>query len=158
MKEPCKEAVRAQTFESILKCGNWSCEHYDFLKKRHCSNWSPNTKCGFVDVGSAVRPPARVWRPVADVAGYTEMLIENPDMVNQPPHYEFSENLEVIDVIKIAIEKNFNGRDSIGVPAFLYSQVLKYLLRCGCKDSLEEDLKKAEFYLKDLIKEVESDI
>jgi len=74
------------------------------------------------------------------------------DMVNQPPHYQFTKELEVIDVIKIALERNMEEQGS--VEAYLYSQVLKYLLRCGCKGNMKEDLEKAEFYLKDLVKEI----
>jgi hypothetical protein len=106
--------------------------------------WNPRGGCDCEDVGPFVEKPPEVEY---------ERIIDSitVDMVNAPPHYMFTGNLEVIDVIKIAVEKNF-AED--GVAGGSYWQVLKYLLRCGCKGKCLEDLKKAEFYLKDLIKEV----
>jgi hypothetical protein len=88
-----------------------------------------------------------------------EDWVDDVDMVDAPPHYMFippedcqHSGWEVKDIIKIAVLKNFKN---FAVGASLYWQVLKYLLRCGCKDNMLEDLKKSEHYLKDLIKEVE---
>ena len=75
------------------------------------------------------------------------------DMVNKPKHYMLipEKEVEVIDVISAAVEQN-------GIPAVrahLYSNVLKYMLRCGRKGRFLEDLKKAQFYLNRMIENIE---
>ena len=75
------------------------------------------------------------------------------DLVNNPPHYDFIEGYEVKDIIEVAVKKNMS--EATHVQASMYWQVLKYLLRCGCKDAMLTDAKKAQFYLKDLIARLE---
>lgn len=66
------------------------------------------------------------------------------DMVNHPPHYTVGK-IEVIDFI---IDQEFG---------YLDGQIIKYVSRYRHKGSSIEDLKKAQFYLQRLIKEISSD-
>lgn len=70
------------------------------------------------------------------------------DNVNHPSHYKTNNGLEAIDVIRAFTE------DLKGVEAVDTSQVLKYICRWKKKNGLE-DLKKARWYLNDLIDWVE---
>lgn len=70
------------------------------------------------------------------------------DNVNHPSHYKTNNGLETIDVIRAFTE------DLKGVEAVDTSQVLKYICRWKKKNGLE-DLKKARWYLNDLIDWVE---
>lgn len=76
------------------------------------------------------------------------MKPEKIDNVNKPSHYQGSKGLESIEVID-----NFIG-DLPGKAAWCWGNAIKYLLRFQKKNGLE-DLKKAEFYLKRMIKELE---
>lgn len=70
------------------------------------------------------------------------------DMVNHPAHYETKSGLETIDVIKAFTE------DLNGIEAVCTANVIKYICRWKKKNGIE-DLKKAEWYLKYLIKSIE---
>lgn len=59
---------------------------------------------------------------------------KNKEMVNHPSHYA-GNGIEVIDVID-AFKLNFNLGNAV-----------KYILRCGKKDSPVQELKKAIWYL-----------
>lgn len=79
------------------------------------------------------------------------MKAGSDDMVNHPKHYELFPGVQVLEIVKGAIKFNkLTGNES-----YPYGNVLKYLLRCGNKGKKVEDLKKAEFYLKELIAEAE---
>lgn len=65
------------------------------------------------------------------------------DKVNSPKHYNFG-NIEVIDFIHQVV-KNYPGH-----LAYSIGNVIKYVARAPFKNGLE-DLKKAEWYLKDVI-------
>lgn len=71
------------------------------------------------------------------------------DNVNKPSHYQGSKGLESIEVID-----NFIG-DLPGKAAWCWGNTIKYLLRFQKKNGVE-DLKKAEFYLKRLIEDLEN--
>lgn len=64
------------------------------------------------------------------------------DPVNHPEHYT-SGNIECLDAIKSALGENYKY--------YVQGNVLKYVWRFNRKNGLE-DLKKARFYLDDLIK------
>ena len=64
------------------------------------------------------------------------------DMVNKPPHYTQGK-IEVVDFI---LDQKFG---------YLDGQVIKYLCRYRHKGKPLEDLKKAEFYLKRLIQQID---
>lgn len=66
------------------------------------------------------------------------------DKVNSPKHYNFG-NIEVIDFIHQVV-KNYPAK-----LAYSIGNVIKYVARAPFKNGLE-DLKKAEWYLKDVIK------
>ena len=72
------------------------------------------------------------------------------DVVNHPTHYNHNEHgIECIDAIQASMTKEeFNG--------YLKGNALKYQWRYGYKGKPDEDLRKAEWYLKRLIKEVGS--
>tara|TARA_B100000427_G_C15516710_1_gene598521 strand:- start:1732 stop:2058 length:327 start_codon:yes stop_codon:yes gene_type:complete len=70
------------------------------------------------------------------------------DLVNNPAHYT-SGKYEAIDVIEDAIKDSPDS--TLG---FLQGQVLKYILRLWHKDNIEQDAKKAEWYLRRLIDKI----
>lgn len=67
------------------------------------------------------------------------------DMVNHPAHYTFGK-FEVLPVLM----------DWFGTQPLLW-QVVKYLSRAKHKGCYLQDLKKAEFYLKEAIRQAEGD-
>ena len=71
------------------------------------------------------------------------------DRVNSPSHYT-SGRMEAIDIIEDAISTAPTPGKGL-----LQAQALKYLLRLWLKDSPVEDAKKAEWYLKRLIDQLE---
>lgn len=73
-----------------------------------------------------------------------------PSNINHPNHYKTKSGLEAIDVIKAFTE------DLKGVEAVDTANIIKYICRWKKKNGLE-DLKKAQWYLNDLIKTVEGD-
>lgn len=68
------------------------------------------------------------------------MSLPKLDLVNHPPHYT-NGKIEVLDFIE---DQKFG---------YLDGQVIKYISRYRYKNGLE-DLEKAEFYLKRLIKQI----
>jgi hypothetical protein len=69
-----------------------------------------------------------------------------PDMVNSPPHYTDGRRFDVIDVIEDSVK--FAPDPVLGG---LQWQVLKYVLRCWSKDTPQENLQKAMWFLMRLI-------
>ncbi len=70
-----------------------------------------------------------------------EVLSEESDMVNHPPHYN-QKGIECIDAIEAATD--------IGFEYYLQGNIMKYLWRYRYKDG-SQDLKKALWYLNKLI-------
>ena len=70
------------------------------------------------------------------------------DMVNHPKHYKAKNGMEVIDVIE-AFTVNLEGYEATHT-----GNVIKYICRWKEKNGLE-DLKKAQWYLNRLIKNIE---
>ena len=70
------------------------------------------------------------------------------DMVNHPSHYKAKNGMEVIDVIE-AFTANLKGYEAIYT-----GKVIKYICRWKEKNGLE-DLRKAEWSLNRLIKNIE---
>jgi len=63
------------------------------------------------------------------------------DVVNEPNHYKLFGTVEVIDMIKTLLtEEEFKG--------YLKGNCLKYRLRAGKKDNVEQDIAKALRYEK----------
>lgn len=62
------------------------------------------------------------------------------DPVNQPQHYQFFPDLEAIEVIaRSTTQEQFYG--------YALGNALKYRLRAGSKDDLEQDIAKAKKYI-----------
>lgn len=70
------------------------------------------------------------------------------DMVNHPSHYKAKNGMEVIDVIE-AFTANLSGYEATHT-----GNVIKYICRWKEKNGLE-DLRKAQWYLNRLIKNIE---
>ncbi len=77
-----------------------------------------------------------------------DACIDKPDMVNHPSHYNQG-NVECIDAMAAATVNKH------GIEAICVSNVIKYLFRYETKNGLE-DVRKAQFYLNRLIKELEN--
>tara|TARA_R100001443_G_scaffold43962_1_gene56923 strand:- start:3549 stop:3785 length:237 start_codon:yes stop_codon:yes gene_type:complete len=69
------------------------------------------------------------------------MKEKNEDMVNHPPHY--TKGIEVTDFI------------ASWQMDFIRGNVIKYVTRCPYKGNTVEDLKKARWYIDDLIDKLE---
>lgn len=64
------------------------------------------------------------------------------DVVNKPDHYQlFADGTEAIDVIR----RTLSPEEFVG---YCKGNVLKYRLRAGKKDKLEQDIAKAETYVR----------
>ncbi len=70
---------------------------------------------------------------------------QKPDFVNHPPHYQSSKGFETIDVID-AFTEGLSGIEAVDT-----ANVIKYICRWHKKNGVE-DLKKARWYLDDLIR------
>lgn len=77
-----------------------------------------------------------------------DSYINKLDMVNHPSHYNQG-NVECIDAMAAATVNKH------GIEAICVSNVIKYLFRYETKNGLE-DVRKAQFYLNRLIKELEN--
>ena len=73
--------------------------------------------------------------------------VEMEDMVNHPPHYNKA-GIETIQAIKAMTDTGFEF--------YLQGNIMKYLWRYRYKNGVE-DLKKAQWYLNELIDVVEND-
>ena len=68
-----------------------------------------------------------------------DAFILKEDVVNEPNHYKLFGTVEVIDMIKeLLTEEEFKG--------YLKGNCLKYRLRAGKKDNVEQDIAKAMRY------------
>lgn len=70
------------------------------------------------------------------------LIAQNPDLINHPPHYTKG-GIDTFDFIKAK-----------GL-SYTEGNVIKYITRSRHKGNLLDDLKKAEWYLKQLIAEAE---
>lgn len=67
-------------------------------------------------------------------------FVTSTDPVNQPQHYQFFPDLEAIEVIaRSTTQEQFYG--------YCLGNRLKYRLRAGNKDKLEQDIAKSDKYL-----------
>lgn len=61
------------------------------------------------------------------------------DVVTKPSHYQFFEGVEAIEIIASSMsQEGFHG--------YCMGNRLKYRLRAGNKDKLEQDIAKSDFY------------
>lgn len=84
------------------------------------------------------------WDPryfkLVQVAVPQEKAPVAPDAVNSPKHYQFFPDLEAIEVIARSMtQEQFYG--------YCLGNRLKYRLRAGNKDKLEQDIAKSDKYL-----------
>lgn len=69
----------------------------------------------------------------------TTITATSADAVNSPPHYQFFPGVEAIEIIATAMtQEQFHG--------YCLGNALKYRLRAGAKDALEQDIAKAKKY------------
>ena len=62
------------------------------------------------------------------------------DVVKSPKHYQIIEGVESIDIIASAMSvEQFKG--------FCLGNIIKYRMRAGNKDELNQDINKANFYV-----------
>lgn len=85
-----------------------------------------------------------LWDPchfeVVSISSVQESAPKAPDAVNSPQHYQFFPDLEAIEVIARSMtQEQFYG--------YCLGNRLKYRLRAGNKDKLEQDIAKSDKYL-----------
>lgn len=85
-----------------------------------------------------------LWDPchfeVVSISFIQESKPKAPDAVNSPQHYQFFQDLEAIEVIARSMtQEQFYG--------YCLGNRLKYRLRAGNKDKLEQDIAKSDKYL-----------
>lgn len=85
----------------------------------------------------------RLWDPchfeVISISSIQESTPKAPDAVNSPKHYQFFPDLEAIEVIARSMtQEQFYG--------YCLGNRLKYRLRAGNKDKLEQDIAKSDKY------------
>ena len=62
------------------------------------------------------------------------------DVVKSPKHYQIIEGIESIDIIASSMSvEQFKG--------FCLGNIIKYRMRAGNKDELNQDINKANFYV-----------
>lgn len=64
------------------------------------------------------------------------------DVVRKPSHYQIADGIEAIDLIELIV----NAYDLSPHEGYLLGNFLKYRLRLGDKDSVEQDLAKSNEY------------
>ena len=84
-----------------------------------------------------------LWDPchfeVVSISKIQESMPKAPDAVNSPKHYQFFPELEAIEVIARSMtQEQFYG--------YCLGSRLKYRLRAGNKDKLEQDIAKSDKY------------
>lgn len=69
----------------------------------------------------------------------TNLTADNSDQVKNPKHYQLIEGVESIEIIARSMTKEqWKG--------FCLGNMLKYRIRAGKKDALQQDIEKANFY------------
>lgn len=84
-----------------------------------------------------------LWDPchfeAVSTSSIQESMPKAPDAVNSPEHYQFFPDLEAIEVIARSMtQEQFYG--------YCLGNRLKYRLRAGNKDKLEQDIAKSDKY------------
>ena len=128
---PIKLALEDKTLQEWAEAG---CPHIHTVKDFF------QQKMSFKEIKLAKR---NIQELKAVVDGEAVVPAPQADVVNHPEHYNKGK-IEVLDFIR--------DQDA----TYLAGQVLKYICRYRFKNGLE-DLRKAEFYLKRLIKETEDE-
>lgn len=119
-----------------------------FASKEYCERVYPDTpikkyKAKQDKVAKCHDDAATIAKALSAVGASTKN--ENTDKVNNPAHYTAG-GIETLDYIKAKIKD---------YPSYVAGNILKYVSRYEHKNGIE-DLKKAQFYLNDLIEWMES--
>lgn len=119
-----------------------------FASKEYCERVYPDTpikkyKVKQDEVAKWFDDAANAMKALS--AGGVSVKNENTDNVNNPSHYTAG-GIETLDYIKAKVKD---------YPSYVAGNILKYVSRYEHKNGIE-DLKKAQFYLNDLIEWMES--
>ncbi len=120
-----------------------------FASKEYCERVYPDTpikkyKVKQDEVAKLFYNTANAMKAFA--SNGVSMKKQNTDNVNNPSHYTAG-GIETLDYIKAKVKD---------YPSYAVGNILKYVSRYEHKNGIE-DLKKAQFYLNDLIEWMESD-
>lgn len=120
-----------------------------FASKEYCERVYPDTpikkyKVKQDEVAKWFDDAANAMKALS--AGGVSVKNENTDNVNNPSHYTAG-GIETLDYIKAKVKD---------YPSYVAGNILKYVSRYEHKNGIE-DLKKAQFYLNDLINWMESE-
>lgn len=120
-----------------------------FASKEYCERVYPDTpikkyKVKQDEVSKWFENTANAMKAFA--SNGVSMKKQNTDNVNNPSHYTAG-GIETLDYIKAKVKD---------YPSYAVGNILKYVSRYEHKNGIE-DLKKAQFYLNDLIEWMESD-
>lgn len=120
----------------------------DFASKEYCERVYPDTpikkyKAKQDKVAKYHDDAANVAKAMSAIG--VSMENENNDKINNPAHYTVG-GIETLDYIKAKVKD---------YPSYVAGNILKYVSRYEHKNGIE-DLKKAQFYLNDLIEWMES--
>lgn len=120
-----------------------------FASKEYCERVYPDTpikkyKAKQDKVAKYHDDAANVAKAMSAIG--VSMENENNDKINNPAHYTVG-GIETLDYIKAKVKD---------YPSYAVGNILKYVSRYEHKNGIE-DLKKAQFYLNDLIEWMESD-
>lgn len=98
------------------------------------------------DISSGTKRIAEIWANYVNKIpnGFTEPPHTKPDDINHPTHYNKG-GIETLDYIKAKTPH---------YESYAVGNIIKYVSRYQHKNGLE-DLKKAQFYLNDLVEEME---
>lgn len=118
-----------------------------FASKEYCERVYPDTpikkyKAKQDKVAKYNAAAANIAKEMSAIG--VSMKNENNDKINNPAHYTAG-GIETLDYIKAKVSD---------YPSYAAGNILKYVSRYEHKNGIE-DLKKAQFYLNDLIKEME---
>lgn len=118
-----------------------------FASKEYCERVYPDTpikkyKVKQDEVAKWFDDAANAMKALSAIG--ISMKNENNDKINNPTHYTAG-GIETLDYIKAKVKD---------YPSYAAGNILKYVSRYEHKNGIE-DLKKAQFYLNDLIKEME---
>lgn len=120
-----------------------------FASKEYCERVYPDTpikkyKVKQDEVAKWFDDAANAMKALSAIG--ISMKNENNDKINNPAHYTAG-GIETLDYIKAKVKD---------YPSYAAGNILKYVSRYEHKNGIE-DLKKAQFYLNDLINWMESD-
>ena len=154
--EECGHTLEVKGFGTRMHCPNDDCLSVTGDKVENGSGRTAKYRYGGWENVTEEPGMAFVSEEVDDeerVSGFADILADpklegsvkpfsyrpTEDPVDNPSHYKLFGTIEVIDMIKeLLTEEEFRG--------YLKGNCLKYRLRAGKKDNIEQDIKKAMKY------------